>query len=601
MESSPFSRKSPEGSSLQPRREFLRLAITGAAGLPLVGAFGGCQAPTRQPHGSADAGVRPQTTWGITTNIDVWPLYAPTVESAIANVGPLLLETGCTCVRDGMQSDMKGNDLDPINWGLWFDPWVDWLDAHGIRLCLQLGLNSVRNDSLSYDAAWEERVIHKCRETARYIKASPQRRRVVAWVLLINEPDLKTGRAGGFLTPQRLLRYHELAWNTIKSVDPTLLIEGLSFGDGAGIGASFPLRAFNLNTADHGGPEEHPTPGKSVPGMVIEDMMDIGITRFCDIVGFHSYLEITEDNPYGARALVARMRSAHDRFGFPVRPVVNTETGPHDTQFNRIRAGRGNGRRPIDVSVEANYAALAHWQQLNRVQQARWGVARSIYYLLSGSPGAPWMQIADYPMKRFNPPAHFGPFRYDGPPYAKRPSFATAVAALAPKPLATLNGGFEEPEDKFSNWVVHFHPHDFRSDDLVYGEWKQTHFLRDGASTGIRAPESSGVGYLRLDPGLPKLVRRVVEVLPADTTYELSAWVRQEAGATSTLAAYGFDQNLPDRSALASSKDAGRWRRLSVRFTTRRSVVGVDSWVVVSLEHDGGATAFWDDVSIVRV
>lgn len=549
--------------------------------------------------GSALAAPNGPTTWGINTNIDVWPWYAENVDDAIAHVGPLLLELPVTLVREGLQRNCRGNNHDPIDWDHWFNPWVRWLAEHEMQVALEIFLNDVDNPGFAFDEAWEKRVTHKALEVSRYVNADPVRRKTVAWFILMNEPDLHTGMKGGFWTPERLVRMHELAWAAIKSVNPDFLIEGLTFGDGAGIGASFPLRSFNLDSPVNA--NVPPEPGKSVPGMTSKAVIDLGITRFCDVVGYHSYLEITEDFAFGARALVENMRSAHEKFGYPIRPTVNTETGPHETQFNQNRVRSGQGKNPVKASEEARWAAHAHWQQLNRVQQARWAVSRSIFYLLSGSPGAPWMHIADYPMKHFSPPAHYGPFRYDGPPYARRPSFATAAAALAAKPLATLNGGFEEPEDKFSNWVVHYHPHDFRSDDFVYGEWRETHFQRDGAATGIRAPGSTGTGYLRLDRGLPKLVRRVIEGLAPDREYELSAWVRQEAGSKSTLAAYGFDQAQPGCAVSSSSAEAARWVRLSVRFKTRRSAAGVDNWAVASLEHDGGATAFWDDVALKPV
>lgn len=561
--------------SVSVRREFLRSSLLGAAALSMRPASAASSFDAR----------RRQTTWGMNTNVDTWRGFAKSPAEAIAGIGPLLLGSGCTLVREGLMGDMGGNDLDAMNWSRWFDPWVDWLAAHGMQLALQLHLNNVRNPGYTYDGEWERRVVHKAQTVARYINASPQRRRVLAWFMLINEPDLNPGMAGGFMTPQRLVRYHELAWREIKSVNPRFLIEGLTFGDAAGIGAAFPLRAFNLNTVDRPAAGERPTPGKSVPGMVVQDVLSLGITRWCDLVGFHSYLEITDENPHGPRALVQHMRAAHEQFGHPIRPVVNTETGCHDSQLNRIGTARGRGRKPVDVSADARDAAIAHWQHLNRVQQARWGVSRAIYYSL-GASSADWMNLVDY--RAAGQRAAF----------TKRPTFATAIDAIAPRPLPALNGGFEAPEDKFSNWVVHYHPHDFRSDDLVYGEWKETEFRHDGDRTGIRAPGSRGKGYLRLAAGLPKRVRRVVDGLPDGKTFRVAAWVRQESTGAATLAVYGFDQNNPGCSATASMADAGRWVQLAVSFTTQRSLIGVECSAVISLEVDGKSTVYWDDVTV---
>ena len=378
------------------RRSLLKGAIAGLAGSHVGGLD---TISTGWAASAADPRLVAGTTWGINTNIDVWRYYAPSVEEAIARAGPLLAELPCRIVREGLQGSDGGNNLDAIRWDRWFDPWVDWLAEHGMQMCLELLASPVANPGHAYGKDWEDRVIHKCRTVAQYINADPKRRQVVAWFMLFNEPDMQVGREGGLLTPERVVRCHELAWKAIKDVNPDFLIEGLTLGDGAGMGAAFPLRAFNLGQE----PDDNsrPVAGKSVPGMLSKDLFDLGITRFCDLVGFHSYVEITEDNAYGARALVENMCAAHEKFGYPIRPLVNTETGCHDMQFNRRRAGSGRGRKPVDVSQAARYTAIAHWQHFNRVQQVRWGVSRSIFYLLGGSPVAPWMQIADYPMKNY--------------------------------------------------------------------------------------------------------------------------------------------------------------------------------------------------------
>jgi hypothetical protein len=208
------------------------------------------------------------------------------------------------------------------------------------------------------------------------------------------------------------------------------------------------------------------------------------------------------------------------------------------------------------------------------------------------------MQIADYPVKAYRPPPHYGPFSYRGAPYAPRPSFASCARALAPKTLATLNGGFEQPEDKFSNWVVGWSPRDFRSDDVVYGEWKEAHFLHDGDRADVRRPGAAGTGYLRLDAGLPKWVRRVVEGLESGREYRASVWVKQAGTGTATFAVHGFDQERAGHSSVATTATVGDWVNLSVSFVPRRSVVGVDCWGVISLESSGRSAAWWDDVTL---
>lgn len=86
---------------------------------------------------------------------------------------------------------------------------------------------------------------------------------------------------------------------------------------------------------------------------------------------------------------------------------------------------------------------------------------------------------------------------------------------------------------------MHIHAHDVRSDDLVYGEWKETH-----------------TRCLRVRPNRAGLCRARA------TTTTISDWVR-----------------------------------LGVTFTTRRSRIGVECAIVISLEGDGNAATFWNDVT----
>ncbi|MDO8542476.1 MAG: hypothetical protein Q7S40_18705 [Opitutaceae bacterium] len=90
----------------------------------------------------------------------------------------------------------------------------------------------------------------------------------------------------------------------------------------------------------------------------------------------------------------------------------------------------------------------------------------------------------------------------------------------------------------------------------------------------------------------------MIDRLEPGRKYQLSAWVRQSATGCVTLATYGFDQNDPERSVSASMTEADQWVQLKVAVTPARCLVGVDPWVVVSLEHDGKALAFWSNVTV---
>ncbi|NJN34300.1 MAG: hypothetical protein HC817_08665, partial [Saprospiraceae bacterium] len=166
--------------------------------------------------------------------------------------------------------------------------------------------------------------------------------------------------------------------------------------------------------------------------------------------------------------------------------------------------------------------ALEYWQHFNYEQMARFGVSRGLYFSLGG-PYETFNQV-DYQLN-----------------YRPRPSYRTMVEALQPRPLSTLNGSFSAPEDKYSNWIIHFRP---GSADFLNGEfkeWAQTSFRQDGR---YRAPNTTDDGYLQMNKGRAKMARRVIDGL-SPRPYRATAWVYQNGG-TASLRVYGFDQDEGD-------------------------------------------------------
>lgn len=506
------------------RRCFLQASAYGMATVGSAGLLAGLS-PSPAHGGLADPGL--PRSWGINTDVDNWPSFAGNLSEAISRVSGLLAQTSLPLVREGLISGSRGNDMDPIVWNRFFNGWAGKLAQSGRQMALQIGAENVANPALRYDQAWEARITHKFRTAAQYVKSQPWLRRTVAWLMVINEPDWANFAQWNI---PRLIRLHQLAYTAVKSVDPTLLIEGCTFADPLGKQISF------------------------------RELLNAGVTRYCDAVGFHCYIQSGDQHSESPAHILANMRAASQNYGWPIRPTVCSETGIDLTNFPPAPGPSG-------------YRAIEYWQHFNYMQLARFGVSRALYFSLGGN-GAE-LNLVDYRSGQ------------------ARPHFQTMINALQPRPLATLNGTFKGREDKISNWVVCYRPSDPGFVGQEYREWSETHFDRD---YGGRPPSIQDSRYMQMDAGRPKMVRRVLDGL-TPREYRVRVWVRL-AGGTASLRVYGFDQNEGDRYVEDRTTASGQWVRLQVQFTPRRSVIGVDHRAVISLEHDGRASCSWDAVKV---
>jgi hypothetical protein len=483
------------------------------------------------PARAALADLRLPRSWGINTDVDNWQSFSSSLTEAIGDVSRLLSQTTLPVVREGLTSGSRGNDMDPILWGKFFDGWAAELARTKRQIALQVGAEGVVNPGLLYDRAWEERITHKFRTAAEYIINNPTIRNTLAWFIVINEPDWANFAQWNI---PRLIRVHQLAYEAVKSVSPDLLVEGCTFAD--------PL-------------------GKQIS---LRDLLQAGITRYCDFIGFHCYIQSGDTHSESPLNILMNMRQAKQNYGWPMRPIVCSETG---IRLSNFPVGDG----------PSGYKAIEYWQHFNYMQMARYGVSRALYFSLGGT-------IADMSLVDYN----LG--------YQPRPHFASMINALQPRPLSTLNGSFAGPENKISNWVVCYRPSNPGFVNREFREWSETHFLSDGRWT---APGTTDNGYMEMDKGRPKMVRRVLDGLDG-RVYTAKVRVFPEGG-TASLRVYGYDQREADRYVEDVTTAAGRWTLLQVQFTPRKSAVGVDHRAVISLEHDGTAICRWDAAKVLAV
>lgn len=471
-------------------------------------------------------------SWGINTEVDGWRSYSDTLSGAIRNVSQLVSDTTLPIVREGLTSGSYGNDGDPIRWDIFFNDWADELARTGRKMALQVGAQNVSNPGLRYDEDWEDRITHKFRDAAQYIYNNPTYRKTVSWFLISNEPDWANNLQWNV---PRLLRLHQLAYNAVKSVSSSMLVEGCTYSDPVG------------------------------KNLKLRDLLNAGVTRYCDFVGFHCYISCSDLHWQAPNNVWEAMRAASQNYGWPMRPIVCSETGLNrTTNFS-------------DPNGPTGPEGIKYWQYLNYTQMARFGVSRCLYFSMGGP----------YP--------NFNQIDYrDG--YDPYPTYDTMIAALQPKPLSTMNGTFAAFEDKYSNWIIHFRPAGTDFVDGTFKEWTQASFRRDGAHCEPNATDS---GYLEMTKGRYKMARRAVDRLYS-RPYRATVWVYLTAG-TAYLRVYGFNQNNGDGYVEDKTTTVGQWVMLRVTFTPITSIIGVDRRAVISLEYDGKASCWWDSARIFAV
>ena len=335
----------------------------------------------------------------------------------------------------------------------------------------------------------------------------------IGYYIVDNEPDLNR------ISPQQAVDYTRIAYEESRKVAPNGAIKI----------------------------ESPPTssPGKGY----LQAILDLGVTRYADVLGIHSYGgQIDEGHPQGLQRPWQMMKAAHASKGFPIIPVAASENG---TATGWTPAG-------LDGRVWQ-----ARWYKQNRIQHKRYGYDNILLFSI----------ISTYPGKQFDVTQFCGAVLCP-----QEPTYSAIRAAYGEKTFA--NGGFEQPNDKEIDWVIVY-----RVEQANPVEWTKVAFVQNDPGNA-----HSGSGYMKATA--TSQVRRVAENLTPGAAVTLSAWVKVSGGSAS-LKAQGYNNLDGEEETVASTGPTnGQWKQLSLSVRPRKS------WVVVSLETNGGPV-IWDDVSVV--
>jgi hypothetical protein len=362
---------------------------------------------------------------------------------------------------------------------------------------------------------WKDNWRHFCANVFRRYS------RQVYYYIIGNEGDLNG------LTPAEMVSFAQIAMEERDNVNPKVLLES----------------------------DASSSPGK----YWLRDCINLGVTRYVDVLGIHVYGGYASD--YWLGIPWTFMKNAHESKGHPIIPVANSECG-----FSI------NWNRPPNWSARE---AQAHWFALNRMQSKRFGYDNVLMYSINSTVADNVFDIADietsapYKVTRF------------------QPTWETVQKINIDSGL--VNAGFEKTNDWDTDWVVYWNPERVQADGPP--EWQRVSFLKDGEHA------RTGSGYLRVRCGASNRVRQVVEGLTPGRRCTVTAFAKLSApGPAATLQALGFNHLDGQQQSAESTTTAHTYQQLNVAFTPSRS------WVVISLETTGGTSSqfiYWDDVGLV--
>lgn len=282
-----------------------------------------------------------------------------------------------------------------------------------------------------------------------------------------------------------------------------------------------------------------------------------GITRYCDVVGIHQHINMNEENTLGFQHVWLAQQEANRTSGYPIRPVHIGETG---TAFANFPAAVAHERK-------------RDWLGVQLIQLKRFGIMKAALYSLAGSipVGASFNFANTNTLNVYQPEF----------------SFLQSGFGLSQYRLDRgINGGFETTQpEKYKGWVVVGATTHYAT--TPWPDWQYNNLKTDGlhAKTGNGYYEqSSRAGINR--------VRRLVEGLTVGRTYTLTAQVQRVGNASATLGAMGHNKLNGIDDKLDTATSGTGWQELSVTFTP------TNPWVVISLEHNGQGTLYWDDVTV---
>lgn len=333
----------------------------------------------------------------------------------------------------------------------------------------------------------------------------------VSYYIVGNEPNLND------YTPEQAVEYTRIAYEESRKVAP----------DGS-------IRV-----------ESSPT---SSPGTkYLKSMIDLGVTRYADLVGVHSYgTQINDKHSLGISRPWEYMAEANRAKGYPIKPVASSENGT------------ATGYAPAGLDGRLYQA---RWFYQNYVQHKRFGYDNILLYALDSS----------YPGEQYDIATMCGTDLC-----RRQPTFDAVKLIYQERPFA--NGGFERPNNRELDWVVVFD-----TGQVNPVEWSRVSFPAGDAKEGNVA----------LRAVAPVKVRRVANFITPGQAATITAWVKVDNGATAKLKAQGYNHLNGAAEVVAESAGTnGGWRQLTL------SVTPSNPWVVISLETEGRGTVLWDGVTL---
>lgn len=282
--------------------------------------------------------------------------------------------------------------------------------------------------------------------------------------------------------------------------------------------------------------ESPPVMGSDGPSITsyLRQMLNLGIADYCDYIGLHSYGSQIDDNRLDA--VWKELESHNVR-----KPVSISELGVKGSW--------------APAGVEDEEWRRRWWSQYYVASKAH-GFTNNLCFTLDGGPTG-W-QIKNTPS--FDELKNY---------YFLR-SFE--------------NGGFESANDDEHDWHVVFPTVDQANPP------SNIEFVLNDATNA-----RSGSGYLRMDAGNGKSVRRVAENLTPGQTYTVKGYAYISGSGTASLSAMGYDTEDGDAKVVSSTSNTGSFQLLSL------DVTPTSTWIVVDLSMSNipsGGFVIWDDISV---
>lgn len=292
------------------------------------------------------------------------------------------------------------------------------------------------------------------------------------------------------------------------------------------------------------------------------DLLNAGITRYCDSYGVRTSMSLLREGQ-GLTKAWNDMFAANVASGYPIKPLIVNELY-HDYNDTTIPAGNRN----------LEFKSLLVWWSY--VQLKRYGILSAIYYPFADSANG----------------VTFDYFDHDGATYGADvpyPFIFNELATIAKK-WPMRNGDFEEQQAHTYittgvsglfklGWITYFDPTGDLSD-----------FNRCQIVSDAGAPRA-GTYCLKQGVGGYNRTRRVVEGLTPGSMYRVTGYCTAASG-TTQLQVMGYNIYNGNEVSAQSNTGAGAYLSHTVTFTPTQD------WAVISLESDGTAVAYWDDITI---